>query len=45
MKECVHRNGSGVERVLAEGIEVLIFAEKFRGSNAATDTILRVLVG
>ena len=33
MAECATRYGSGIERVLAEGIEVLISAEKLRGTN------------
>ena len=33
MEECAHPNGSGVERLVAEGIEVLIFAEKLRGTH------------
>ena len=52
MAECATRYGSGIERVLAEGIEVLISAEKLRGTDlclgcnsAAPYTVLRVLVG
>ena len=33
MAECATRYGSGIERVLAEGIEVLISAEKLRGTD------------
>ena len=33
MVACEFRNGSGIERVLAEGIEVLISAEKLRGTD------------
>ena len=33
MTKCDARNGSGIERVLAEGIEVLISAEKLRGTD------------
>ena len=33
MADCATRNGSGIERVLAEGIEVLISAEKLRGTD------------
>ena len=55
MVACEFRNGSDIERVLAEGIEVLISAEKLRGTDLwfgeidATPwrhtTILRVLFG
>ena len=55
MAECATRYGSGIERVLAEGIEVLISAEKLRGTDLClgeigatarpTHTILRMLVG
>ena len=33
MADCAARYGSGIERVLAEGIEVLISAEKLRGTD------------
>ena len=33
MVACEFRNGSVIERVLAEGIEVLISAEKLRGTD------------
>ena len=39
MVECEFRNGSGIERVLAEGIEVLISAEKLRGTDFCVGAI------
>ena len=33
MAECATRYGSGIERVLAEGIEVVISAEKLWGTH------------
>ena len=57
MAECATRYGSGIERVLAEGIGVLISAEKLRGTDLDLGEIgatarphspytpLRVLVG
>ena len=39
MVACEFRNGSGIERVLAEGIEVLISAEKLRGTHLCLDEI------
>ena len=39
MEDCATRYGSGIEGVLAEGIEALISAEKLRGTDFCVGAI------